>query len=151
MNTSPVKSNKAVRSALQALAWIAGIICLVYAVSFLVRRSYDIMKTNSKESGYVSMPEVRIENGVMTPEVLLSFGKVSDPQISPDGRYILYNVSYTSVRKNRSCGNLYICKADGSERQQLTASSHSVSNARWCDGGKKIMFLRDGQIWIAGL
>ena len=151
MNTSPVKNNKAIRSTLQALAWIAGIACLIYAVSFLVRRSYDIMKTNTREPGYITCPDVKIENGKMTPEVLLAFGKVTDPQISPDGAFILYNVSYTSIRKNRSCANLYICNADGSGRQQLTASAHSISNARWCDGGKKIIYLRDGQIWIAGL
>ena len=141
---------KSIRNILQALSWIAGIACLVYAVSFLVRRSYDIMKTNS-ESGYIARPAPEIKDGVMTPEILLSFGKVSDPQISPDGEYILYNVSYTSVEENRSCSNLYICRTDGSSRQQLTASGESIGNARWCGGGRKLLYLRNGQLWSADI
>ena len=141
---------KTSRNILQALSWIAGIACLVYAVSFLVKRSYDVMKRNT-EKGYVSRPEPVIEDGRLTPEVLLSFGKVSDPQVSPDGAYILYNVSYTSIEENKSCGNLYVCNTDGSGRFQLTASAESISNARWCDNGRKIIYLKGGQIWTAGI
>ena len=138
------------RGLLQALAWIAGIICIVYAVSFLARRSYDIMKSNTAE-GHIGKPDIEITDGKMTPEVLLALGRISDPQMSPDGKTILYNVSYTSVEENRSCSNLFLCNADGSMRQQLTASTASISNARWCDGGKKIMYLKEGQIWIGSL
>ncbi len=138
------------RSVLQAMAWIAGIVCIVYAVSFLVKRSYDIMKKNTEE-GYAGRPEVKIEDGKMTPEVLLSFGRLSDPQVSPDGQYILYNVSYTSIAENKACANLFICRTDGSERQQLTASAQSIGNARWCLSGKKIIYLKDSQIYIADI
>ena len=141
-------SDKRVRSFLQFLAWAAGIICLVYAVTFLIRRSYDIMKQDT-QAGYIPKPEAAVEDGKMNPEVLLSFGRISDPQISPDGSLILYNVSYTSVEENKSCGNLYVCRPDGSWKQQLTASASSISNARWCDGGRRLMFLREGQIWTA--
>ena len=141
-------SDKRVRSFLQFLAWAAGIICLVYAVTFLIRRSYDIMKQDT-QAGYIPKPEAAVEDGKMTPEVLLSFGRISDPQISPDGSLVLYNVSYTSVEENKSCSNLYVCRPDGSWKQQLTASASSISNARWCDGGRRLMFLREGQIWTA--
>ena len=138
------------RTFLQVLTWMAGIACLVYAVSFLVKRSYDVMKMKP-ESGYISRPDPDVENGRMTPEILLSFGKVSDPQVSPDGKYILYNISYTSIEENKSCSNLYICRADGSGRQQLTASAASISNARWCGSGDKILYLQGGKIWTAAV
>ena len=85
----------------------------------------------------------------MTPEALLAFGRLSDPQVSPDGKYILYGVSYTSVADNRSVRNLYICKTDGSENQQLTFSGKSVGNARWSNDGKTLAFTMGGQIWSA--
>ena len=150
MQNKTIFAERRLKGILQALAWIAGIACLIYAFSFLVKRSYDIMGKNTAE-GYIARPEIEIENGKMTPEVLLSLGRISDPRISPDGAFILYNVSYTSVAENRSCGNIYICRTDGSGKQQITASPTSISNARWYDGGRKIMYLKDGQIWKADL
>ena len=84
------KTADTVKGILQALAWVVGIACIVYALSFLVRRSYDIMKKNT-ETGYIGKPDVEVRDGKMTPEILLSYGRVSDPQLSPDGSRILYN------------------------------------------------------------
>ena len=101
--------------------------------------------------GYIARCEIKIEEGHMTPEVLLAFGRLSDPQVSPDGRHILYGVSYTSVSDNRSVRNLFICNLDGSDSQQLTTSGKSINNARWSSDGKHVAFLMGGQIWTAGI
>ena len=102
-----------------------------------------------KESGYVGPSEIQIEDGVMTPETLLSLGRLTDPQLSPDGSKILYGVSYTSIADNRSCRNHFLCNPDGSGRIQLTRYAKSVSNARWSPDGKEIWFVQGGQIWKA--
>ena len=99
--------------------------------------------------GYVGKSDIVIEDGRMTPEALLAFGRLSDPQVSPDGKHIMYGVSYTSVAENRSVRNLFICNIDGSDNQQLTESGKSISNARWSADGKHITFLLGGQIWAA--
>ena len=85
----------------------------------------------------------------MTPEALLSMGRLSDPQLSPDGKRILYGVSYTSIAENRSCRNLFLCDIDGRNKVQLTRYAKSVSNARWSNDGKSIFFIQDGQMWKA--
>ena len=97
--------------------------------------------------GYIGRSEIVIEDGKMSPEALLAFGRMSDPQVSPDGKHILYGVSYTSVPENRSVRNLFICNIDGSDNQQLTMSGKSLSNARWYNDGSGIYFLMQGQIW----
>ena len=102
-------------------------------------------------SGYIGPAEVKIENGVMTPEVLLALGRLSDPQLSPDGTKILYGVSYNDIAQNRSCRNLWMCDTDGSSNVQLTRYAKSVSNARWSLDGKSIFFVQGGQIWKAPL
>ena len=99
--------------------------------------------------GYVGKSDIVIEDGRMTPEALLAFGRLSDPQVSPDGKHIMYGVSYKSVAENRSVRNLFICNIDGSDNQQLTESGKSISNARWSADGKHITFLMGGQIWAA--
>ena len=112
------------------------------------------MKTESNgisSEGYIGRSGIVIEDGVMSPEALLAFGRLSDPQVSPDGKHILYGVSYTSTADNRSVRNLFICNLDGSGSQQLTTYGKSVSNARWSKDGKKIVFLYGGQIWTAGI
>ena len=53
--------------------------------------------SQNSESGYVGVSDIQIENGVMTPETLLALGRLSDPQLSPDGSKILYGVSYNSI------------------------------------------------------
>ena len=107
--------------------------------------------TKNEDNGYIGQSDIRIEDGVMTPETLLEMGRLSDPQISPDGTRILYGVSYNSIADNRSCRNLFICETDGSHRIQLTRYAKSVSNARWSLDGSSIFFIQDGQIWKATL
>ncbi len=111
--------------------------------------------TNENESaGYIGpaqeeVADLTIVDGKMTPEVLLAFGRLSDPQLSPDGKTILYGVSYISVEENRSCRNLYLVEKDGSSPRQLTREGKSISCARWIDGGKGIAYIQGGQIWKA--
>ena len=104
------------------------------------------MKQQPKYIG-PSDPEVR--DGIFSPEVLLSLGRLSDPQLSPDGKTILYGVSYNSLEENRSCRNIYACAADGSGKVQLTREGRSVSNARWSPDGKAVFFLQGGQLYKA--
>ena len=80
-------------------------------------------KTELSSEGYIGKSGIVIEDGKMSPEALLAFGRMSDPQVSPDGKYILYGVSYTSVEDNRSVRNLFICNLDGSDNHQITTSA----------------------------
>ncbi len=104
-----------------------------------------------EESGYVGPSDIKIEDGVMTPEALLSLGRLGDPRISPDGKTILYGVSWNDIAANRSCRNLWLCDSDGSNHRQLTRYAAGVSNARWSADGKSVFFLQKGQIWKAPL
>ena len=124
----------------------------IAALAIAAFATITIMKNSSEtpqEDGFIGRSDIKVENGHMTPEVLLAFGRLSDPQVSPDGEHLLYGVSYTSVEDNRSVRNLYICNIDGSDEQLLTQSGKSISNARWSADGKQIAFLKGGQIWTA--
>lgn len=127
-------------------------ICLVLGITAGIAIIVKTM-TNSRQDfdreGYIAKSEITIENGQMTPEALLAFGRMSDPQVSPDGQHILYGVSYTSTAENRSVRNLFLCNIDSSGCRQLTESGRSISNARWSADGKRIVFLMGGQIWSA--
>ena len=65
---------------------------------------------------------------------------VSDPQISPDGDWVVYRRMGFDVMKDRSHGNLWKIKTDGSEHEKLTAREVSESGAKWSPSGNRIAF-----------
>ena len=127
-------------------------VCIVLGISAgiaIIAKTMTHSRKGFDEEGYIAKSSLTVENGQMTPEVLLAFGRLSDPQVSPDGKHILYGVNYTSTTDNKSVRNLAICALDGSDAQELTHSGKSISNARWSADGKRIVFLMGGQIWSA--
>ena len=114
-------------------------------------------KQAPETASIIGQSDIKVEDGIMTPEVLLSFGRLSDPQLSPDGKWILYGVSYTSIEENRSCRNLFVQEVSRDEngalsfgdKIPLTCEGKSVGNARWSLDGGSIFFTQGGQIWKA--
>ena len=135
-----MKSIRVILTVLILAALAAGILIFMKNVDTEMKPVID-------SEGFIGKSEIVIKDGHMTPEALLAFGRLSDPQVSPDGKHILYGVSYTSVEENRSVRNLYICNLDGSDNQLLTKSGKSIANARWSADGKQIVFLMGGQIY----
>ncbi|MBQ1841593.1 MAG: S9 family peptidase [Bacteroidales bacterium] len=101
------------------------------------------------QQGYIGPSEITVQDGKMSPEVLLSLGRLSDPRLSPDGKKILYGVSYTSIKDNRSVRNLFFSPLDGGNKVQLTFDGKSISCARWSKDGNSVYFIQGGQIYKA--
>lgn len=99
----------------------------------------------------IGKSELKITDGIMTPEALYSFGRVSDVQISPDNSQILYGVTYVSIEENKTNRDLFTMKIDGSEKKQITKTASSENSAIWVKNGSKIAFLSNesgsSQIW----
>ena len=101
------------------------------------------------KEGYIGPSSLHVEDGRMTPELLLSLGRLSDPRLSPDGKTILYGVSYTSIAENRSVRNLFTVPVEGGKPTQLTMDGTSISSARWSADGKAVFFLQGSQLYKA--
>ena len=89
----------------------------------------------------VERPDVTVQDGKLTPEVLMALGSVSSPVVSPDGSKVLYSVAFTSIEQNKSNAELWVMDIDGGNPVRLTQSPKSEYNAAWIDGGNKIAFL----------
>ncbi|MBI3721851.1 MAG: PD40 domain-containing protein [Fimbriimonas ginsengisoli] len=55
----------------------------------------------------------------------------ADPQISPDGKKIVYVRRFNDPMTDRRYSNLWIINADGSEHRALTTGNRSDGSPRW--------------------
>src|SRR5229473_1076493 len=73
----------------------------------------------------------------------------SDPQISPDGKKIVYVRRFADPMTDKRYANLWIINADGSDHRPLTTGNRSDSSPRWSPDGTRITNLEDGPDAIA--
>ena len=78
--------------------------------------------------------------------------RLSGPQISPDGKWIAYEVGTPNLEANRVVRDIWLVSAEGGEARQITRGG-SDTRPRWSPDGKRITFLssRDGEqqvYWI---
>jgi len=89
--------------------------------------------------------------GVLTPELLWKLGRVSDAQLSPDGKQILFGITYYDLKENKGNRDLYTISINGGNPIKVTDFKGSEFNGIWRPDGKKIGFLSaEGgsvQIW----
>lgn len=82
---------------------------------------------------------------------MLDMHRLSDPQVSPDGRQVAFVVRETDLAANRGRTDLWIVDLDGANLRRLTTSAESDVEPRWSPDGKSIYFLssRSGsmQVW----
>ena len=95
----------------------------------------------------IGKSNITLKSDIMTPEALWAMGRIGGYAASPDGKRIAYQVGYYSVQQNKTHQVLYLMDADGRNQKQLTTTEKSETDAAWIDGGKKIAFLSDGQLW----
>lgn len=72
---------------------------------------------------------------------LISLHRVSEPQISPDGKWIAYSVATPDLEANHSVRDIWaVPTAGGGEARQLTRGG-SDTRPRWSPDGKKLAFI----------
>lgn len=108
--------------------------------------------SNSTDSPQIGRQYPEIKDNRMSPEVLWAMGRVGGVQVSPDGKRVLYSVSYYSVEQDKSNSDLFMMNADGTGKYQLTDTEFRETAAKWFKGGEKIAYLssKSGsmQVWV---
>jgi len=88
----------------------------------------------------------------ITFDDMMKIQRISDPQVSPDGRWISYVNTIVDVQANKKTGHIWIVPVSGGTPRQLTHGDGSDSRPRWSPDGKELAFIssRGGksQVWI---
>lgn len=107
----------------------------------------DNKKENPEARKGYKTPEQKLSSDIMTPEVLWSFGRISNPAISPDGSKAVYGVTYFNKEEDRSYTDLYVMNLADGKITQITNTDYNESDANWTPDGKRISYLAKGQLW----
>jgi len=82
---------------------------------------------------------------------MLAMDRISDPQISPDGRTLVFVVRTTDLEANRGRTDLWLAGTDGTGLRRLTSHPASDSNPRWSPDGRDVLFVSSrgdtAQVW----
>ena len=88
----------------------------------------------------------------LTPIDVFNLQYAVDPQISPDGKRVVYVRQFSDLMNDKHESNLWMISADGSENRALTNGNYSDSSPRWSPDGTRIAYIsdRDGkpQIYV---
>ncbi len=76
----------------------------------------------------------------MTLVDVLNVPRLSDAQLSPDGRQVLYVLSEADWEANRRIRHIWRVNADGSGTTQMTFGTRGESSPRWSPDGQTIAF-----------
>lgn len=79
---------------------------------------------------------------VYTPELLWKLNRITEYQVSPDGRQVLYGLRNFSLEENKGYTDLWLIPTSGGTPSQITQTSESEFNPRWSADGKRIGFLK---------
>jgi len=82
---------------------------------------------------------------------MLTMDRLSDPQVSPDGKWIVFVLRQTDLEANKGRTDLWLVRADGTDLRRLTSHPQGDSNPRWAPDGKSVFFIStrsdSAQVW----
>ena len=115
-----------------------------------------LLSCNKKEpavqadfSGKLTAQET--ERGILTPEILWKFGRVSGALPSPDGRLAAYNLTRYDAGTNKSIRDIWLIDLAAGTTKQITDGKGKYNSPRWNPVKEKIGYLSDAsgsmQIW----
>ena len=83
------------------------------------------------------------EKKFFDPMDVFDLSWASDPQVSPDGKTIVYVRKSNNIMFDNTSSNLWQISVDGKHHQPLFSGLNNYKSPRWSPDGKKIAFISD--------
>src|ERR1035438_1008874 len=85
-------------------------------------------------------------------QALLELARIGDPQVSPDGRLVAFQVQTIDVPNNKRVTQIYVKPVAGGAARQITQAGQDNERPRWSPDSRRIAFVSDrggaSQIWL---
>ena len=100
----------------------------------------------------LQVPTLPAQNRAITVEDYLALKNVGDPQISPDGKWVVYTIGTISLQDNKSTSRLWLANVATGVAKELSQGAGSDRSPRWSPDGQTIAFLsgreHGPQVWV---
>jgi len=97
-------------------------------------------------------PALHAQKRAITIEDYLALKNVGDPQVSPDGKWVVYTVGTISLQDNKSTSRLWLANVATGVTKELSQGAGSDRSPRWSPDGQTLAFLsgreHGPQVWV---
>jgi dipeptidyl aminopeptidase/acylaminoacyl peptidase len=92
--------------------------------------------------GYFARPADAADKRPIQVDDLFKFKRVADPQVSPDGKLVVYQVTTVDLEGNKSSTALWLAATDGKTppKQLTNPNGKKDTHPRWSPDGKQVLF-----------
>lgn len=118
---------------------------LFIAIALLALICACTKKQEQSDEKVIGKPEIQVQDGRFTPEVMWALGKMTEKAVSPDGSQIAYIVTYYDMEQNKGNAEIYLMTSEGKNVSRLTTTAASEFNLVW-DDDETLLFCRDNHI-----
>jgi len=98
-------------------------------------------------AGFIGVPGRAQTGRPMTLRDVAEVKRISDPQLSPDGRFVSYNLASADWTTGRQVSHIWIRPVSGGSAVQLT-NGPGESGARWSPDSKTLLYVSERQIHV---
>lgn len=98
------------------------------------------------------LPTLDAQKPAFDVEAMMKLARISEPQLSPDGRTVAFTVQTVDLAANRKAKQIYTIPVEGGPARQITTAGSANERPRWSPDSKRIAFLSDRggstQVWL---
>ena len=98
----------------------------------------------------ITRSDIQLQSDTLTPEALWAMGRIGAYAVSPDGKRVAYQVTYYSVKENRSNTIIYVRPVNSDASTDNSKDKETFlgpgSDPVWLDNNK-LAFASKGEIW----
>src|SRR2546428_64174 len=89
----------------------------------------------------IPLPALSAQKRAITFDDYIALKSVSDPQLSPDGKWVAYTVTDYSLKENRGTARVWLVEVATGQSRRLSEGPGSDRQPRWSPDGATLAFV----------